>query len=348
VFSAITCSVVLLGMLAAPPKDETWFAPGKRTTLLAHNAFPDGNKWTDRLDRALSAGTPSMIEIDLIWKKDSKTGQFRSYVSRPESFTGEELDMNHYFFPKVRPMVEKALKAGNRKDWPLIVLFLDIKDNAPEHVQELWNKAGEYEGWLTTAVKTSDPAKPSPLDLKPLMIVVNDKADSTQEECFYNRLPVGGKLRIFGAAKTYSPPRSGKKGQPPSVDLSEIDPAKYFLEPAGNYRRWVARPWNLIEKGGVAKAGDWTPAEEQRLAAFATQAHKLGYLIGFYHLNGHAPDAGKGWEEESNFGSLERAKIRWTAALKAGVDLISTDQYEEVAALIRKNGSAGRLETGIQ
>src|SRR5215831_5607172 len=121
VLYATTCSVVLIGMLAAPPKDETWFAPGKRSTLLAHNAFPAGNQWTDRLDRALNAGTPSMIEIDLIWKKDPKTGQFRSYVSRLESLTGEELDMSRYFFPKVRLTVEKALKAGNRKDWPLIV-----------------------------------------------------------------------------------------------------------------------------------------------------------------------------------------------------------------------------------
>src|SRR5262249_796322 len=104
----------------------------------------------------------------------------------------------------------------------------------------------------------------------------------------------------------------------------------------GNYRRWVARPWNLIEKGGVAEAGEWTTAEEQRLAAFASQAHKLGYLIGFYHLNGHAPEANKGSEKESNLGSPDRAKVRWAAAIKAGVDLISTDQYEEVAALIRK------------
>jgi hypothetical protein len=329
--SAVTCSVVLLGMLAAPPKDETWFAPGKRTTLLAHNAFPDGKNWTDRMDRAVAAGSPSMIEIDLIRKKDAKTGQF----GRPETFTGDEADFGQYFFPKVRPIMEKALKDGNRGNWPLIVLFLDIKDNAPEHMQAIWKQVGEYDGWLTTAVKTSDPAKASPLNLKPLMVVVNDKADSVQEEYFYNRLPAGGKVRIFGAAKTYTPARA-QKGQAPSMDVSEIEPAKYFLEPAGNYRRWVARPWNLIEKGGVAKAEDWTPAEQQRLAAFATQAHKLGYLLGLYHLNGHAPGAGKGLEDESNFGSLERAKVRWTAAVKAGVDLISTDQYEEVPAVIRQ------------
>lgn len=53
-------------------------------------------------------------------------------------------------------------------------------------------------------------------------------------------------------------------------------------------------------------------------------------------MNGHAPGVGKGWEDESNFGSLERARVRWTAAVKAGVDLISTDQYEEVAAVIRQ------------
>jgi len=220
--SAVACSVVLLGLHAASSKDETWFSPGKRSTLLAHNAFPDGRKWTDRLDRALAAGSPSMIEIDLIWRKDAKTGQFRSFVSRPESFSGEEPDFGHYFFPKVRPIVEKALKDGNRGNWPLIVLFLDTKDNAPEHVQEIWKQVGQYEGWLTTAVKTSEAAKLSPLDVKPLMVVVNDKADSAQEEYFYKRLPAGGKLRIFGAAKTYTPARGGQKGQSPSVAVSEI------------------------------------------------------------------------------------------------------------------------------
>jgi hypothetical protein len=326
----------LLGLLAAQPKGETWFAPGKRTTMLAHNAFPSDGKWTDRLDRAISAGTPSLIEIDLAWKKNPKTGEFRSFVPFTKNLTGDEPDISHYFFPKVRPMVEKALKSGDRKNWPLIVFFLDIKDTPPEHIEAIWKQVGGHEEWLTTAVKTNDASKQSPLEVKPLMVVVNDKPGSTEEEIFFKRVPVGGKLRIFGGASTFTQDPAAVKAGQPRLDPSTVAPEKYFLEPAGNYRRWVVRPWDVIEKGGVAKSEDWTPAEEQRLKAMASQAHKSGYLVGFYHMNGHAPDAGQGWEDASNFGSLEKGKLRWNACIKAGVDFISTDQYEEVAGLIRR------------
>ena len=333
---AATCPVLVLGLLAAQPKSATWFAPGKRTTMVAHNAFPENGKWADRLDRALGAGAPSVIEIDVTWKQDPKTGEFRSFVPFTKSLTGDEPDVARYFFPKIRPMMEKALKSGDRKSWPLVVLFLDIKDSRAEHLEALWKQVGEYEGWLTTAVKSSDAAKLSPLDLKPMMVVVNEKPGSAEEEVFYNRVPVGGKLRIFGAAQTFTQDPAAIKAGQPRVEMSEIAPEKYFLAPASNYRRWLVRPWDLIEKGGVAKSEDWTPAEEQRLQTITNHAHKLGYLIGFYHLNGHVPGAGQGWEEVNNFGSPDRGTLRWTACIKAGVDFISTDQYEEVTGLIRR------------
>lgn len=329
-------TVLLIGLLAAPSAKETWFAPGKRTTMLAHNAFPEAGQWADRLDRALAAGTPSMIEIDLTWKKDPKTGEFRSFVPFTRTPTGDEPDIRNSFFTKIRPMAEKALKSGDSRNWPLVVLFLDIKDSRAESLQAIWKQIGEHEDLLTTAVKTSDPSKLSPLELKPLMVVVNEKPGSAEEEVFYNSVPAGGKLKIFGAAQTYTQDPAAIKAGQAKVELSEIAPEKYFLAPASNYRRWVNRTWDLIEKGGVAKSEDWTPAEEQRLKAITSYAHKLGYLIGFYHMNGHAPGASQGWEDANNFGSLERATLRWNACIRAGVDFISTDQYEEVAALIRR------------
>ena len=337
ILAAATLSACIV-LLAAPQSAGTWFSPGKRTTMLAHNAFPAEDKWTDRLDRSLSAGTPSAIELDLIWRKDPKTGAFRSFVAFSNDPKGGEPTLSQYLFEKVRPAMEKALRSGNRADWPLNVLFLDIKDHQQEHIEAIWREVKQYESWLTTAAKTNDLAKQSALNPGPLMVVVNDKPGAAQQEVyqevFYNRIPVGGKLLVFGAAPTFTPTRPAAGA--PAQDLSEVAPEKYFLEHANNFRRWLARPWNLIEKGGVQKAGDWTPAEEARLRAITTQAHKLGYLIAFYHLNGHSAEDNKGWEDESNFGSLERSKVRWTACVKAGVDFISTDQYEEVAELIRK------------
>ena len=46
--------------------------------------------------------------------------------------------MEHYFFDRVRPIVERALKEGNRGDWPLITLNLDFKTEEPAHLQAVW------------------------------------------------------------------------------------------------------------------------------------------------------------------------------------------------------------------
>lgn len=37
-------------------------APGSRTLMDAHNCYPYFEWWSDRIDRALSAGTPLAIE----------------------------------------------------------------------------------------------------------------------------------------------------------------------------------------------------------------------------------------------------------------------------------------------
>jgi hypothetical protein len=66
-------------------------------------------------------------------------------------------------------------------------------------------------------------------------------------------------------------------------------------------------------------------------------AHARGLWIRFYTLNG-VPDHDlreNGWEKDYNFGSRENVLLRWTAAIDAGVDFLSTDQYEDVAELVR-------------
>jgi hypothetical protein len=77
----------------------------------------------------------------------------------------------------------------------------------------------------------------------------------------------------------------------------------------------VNRSWDLIEKGG--KSEDWTPAEEQRLQAITKQAHKIEYLIGLYHMNGHDPALGEkqGWEAGYNSARFRRRDCRWNACI---------------------------------
>jgi hypothetical protein len=109
------------------------------------------------------------------------------------------------------------------------------------------------------------------------------------------------------------------------------------LVPTGatNYRRWVNFSWGAVEEGGASRAADWTRDDEQRLDAIVRYAHQRGLFVRFYTLNGHTAAANRGWTASYNFGDLEAARIRWRAARRSGVDLIASDQYEELAATLR-------------
>jgi hypothetical protein len=62
----------------------------------------------------------------------------------------------------------------------------------------------------------------------------------------------------------------------------------------------------------------------------------MGYWIRFYTLDGFAPAENRGWDANYNFGSRAAVEQRWRAAIAAGVDLIATDQYEDLAAFMRR------------
>ncbi len=142
-------------------------APGSRTVMDAHNCYPYFEWWSDRIDRALSSGTPVAIEQDLAWHTDAKTGRSWSVVTHGEPTYGNEPTMEDYFFKRVQPIVEKALRDGNHGNWPLITLNLDFKDNKPEHLAAVLALLRKYQPWLTTASKGADAAEVQPLDLKP-------------------------------------------------------------------------------------------------------------------------------------------------------------------------------------
>ncbi len=63
--------------------------------------------------------------------------------------------------------------------------------------------------------------------------------------------------------------------------------------------------------------------------------HSLGYLVGFYAINGWTEQENQGWTAEFNFGTARAALLRWNAAIKAHADFIATDQYEDLAKVIR-------------
>jgi hypothetical protein len=298
----------------------------------AHNCYPERGQWRDRIDRALRVAFPVGIEQDLAWYGG------RAVVSHTAETSGAEPAVRDYFFERVRPVVERALAEGDRTAWPLIVLHFDFKDLRPELLRSVWALLGEYEAWITTAAKGGDPRVLQPLDAKPLLVLTED-ADE-QEEIFFRQVPAGGRLRVFGSAHT-APIRAASDAERWKLDAA-IAPARLLTTAPTNYRRWWNESWFKVEEGGATRAADWTAADDRRLRALVDHAHHLGYWIRFYTLDGFSTAENRGWNASYNFGSRQAAELRWKAAISAGVDLIATDQYEDVAALLQSGAGKRR------
>jgi hypothetical protein len=303
-----------------------------RSLLDAHNCYPYEGRWADRVTRALKTGFPVGIEQDLAWYVDPASGKGRVVVTHKAETDGSEPELRTYFFERVRPIVEKALREGNKSQWPLIVVHFDFKDNQVPLLRAVWTLLGQYEDWITTGEKLSDPRAISPWHVKPLLVLAEDP--DPQEQVFLREVPTGAKLRIFGSAHTHAP--KGRTKDETEHLLATTPAAQLLPEPATNYRRWWNNSWHEVEEGGQNRAGEWTDADDKRLRELVNHAHRLGYWIRFYTLDGFDAETGKehGWFESYNFGSLAAAEKRWKAAIRAGVDMIATDQYEDLAPLI--------------
>jgi hypothetical protein len=114
--------------------------------------------------------------------------------------------LDNYFFPKIGLVVEKALEQGNKGDWPLITLYLDIRNDPPEHLAAISKTLDSHSAWLTTAKKTANLTEQSPLELKPIMVLVEDKSgDENKRVAFYDDVPMDGSIRVFGSASKPDP-----------------------------------------------------------------------------------------------------------------------------------------------
>ena len=322
--------LLTIGSSVLAQTDSLHFLNRGRPTLDAHNCYPYEGRWADRIDRALKSGTPVVIEQDLTWHIDSATGKGRIAISHSAQTRGDEPGLRDYFFERVRPIVERAMAANDKSRWPIVVLHFDFKSEEEPLLRAVWDLLGEYEAWITTAERTADPSILAPFDAKPLLVLTEDS--DRQEQAFYGNLKVGSKLRVFGSAHT-----SGLRAQSREerARLAATTPADQLLRTAAtNYRRWWNNSWFEVEQGGQQQAGDWTPAEAHRLQELVDRAHRLGYWIRFYTLDGFSPAENQGWDQGYNFGSRDAVRVRWKAAISAGVDLIATDQYEDLGALL--------------
>ncbi len=175
------------------------FMNHNRPVADAHNCYPEHGQWGDRIERALGAGFPIGIEQDLAWYVPP-SGPGRVVVSHSAKTTGAEPTLRAYFFERVRPIIEAALKKNDTASWPIIVVHFDFKDVQKPLLEAVWSLLGEYESWMSTAIKTRDPAELAPIDRKPLLVLTEDSDE--QEQVFFDAVPVGARLRLFGSAHT--------------------------------------------------------------------------------------------------------------------------------------------------
>ena len=319
---------------AAAQSPDLNFLNHNESILDAHNCYPYEGRWNDRVQRALRSGFPVSIEQDLAWYVNPSTGKGRVVVSHTDKPTGTEPALRDYFFEQVRPVVEKAIAENKREQWPLIVLHFDFKDNQPAILHAVWQLLGEYEPWLSTAVKTSDMHQLPAIERKPILVVTEDSDE--QQKVFYDDVPIGARLRIFGSAHTHPEPQ-GMTTQELMHWSVVASPEELLSEQPTNYRRWWNSSWYPVEEGGQSHAGDWTPADDVRLRALVDHAHKLGYWVRFYTLDGFKAADDRGWGNYYNFGSKEAVILRWRAAVAAGVNFIATDQYEDLPAYLKQD-----------
>jgi hypothetical protein len=331
----LLCLFALAPLLCAQSSNPLDFLNHNRPVLDAHNCYPYEGQWSDRIDRALKTGFPVGIEQDIAWAADPVTGKGRPVVTHTSKTTGSEPTLRDHFFERVRPIIEKALAQNDRAHWPIIVLHFDFKSLDPTLLRAVWDLLGEYQDWITTAPQTADPHRLGPFDAKPLLVLTED-AD-IQEQVFYREIPKGVRLRVFGSAQTAK--INAKSGEERAHLAATLPPEQLLVGKPTNFRRWWNNSWDEVEEGGQTKAGDWTPASAARLRALVDHAHRLGYWIRFYTLDGFTPGDNKGWGAGYNFGTLQRAQARWKAALDAGVNLIATDQYEDLRAFMQEQTS---------
>jgi hypothetical protein len=323
VWTGLGVAVILIGACASGRGQEvSSFGPGTRVLLDAHNAYPYEGRFGDRLKRALGTGVPLAIEQDLVWCPGAG-GAFDVLVAHDAVCRGDEPTLREYFFDQVTPVIQEALARAPREQWPVIILNLDFKMDPPELHRAVWNLLDEYAAWLTTAPRLADGDALAPFSVGPLLVLTGES--DAQQLSFHDRVPVGERLRLFGAVHN-APPLPGATANTLPVPM-----------PATNYRRWWNHPWQVVEPEGQRAAGEWTSDDNARLTRIVTAAHDANLWVRFYTLDGVADADGDayGWTPSYNFGTLSAAQARWRAVIAARADFVATDQYEELASLVR-------------
>ncbi len=290
--------------------------------LDAHNCYPYDGQYADRIDRALTSSSPASIEQDLAWGIDKKTGKGQvilSHTTKDLKGTEPTLRGATTFSSMCARWWKRRCARTNPPPGRWWFFISTLKTTGRSWHRAVWELLGEYEGWLTTAPKMADPHTLAPFDVKPVLVLTED--NDAQEAVFFTSLPVGASFASLVRRTRRSCPRARTREERAHLAATAA-PELMLTEKPTNYRRWWNNSWAEVEEGGQARAGDWTAADMARLKALVDHAHKLGFWIRFYTLDGFTAEENHGWDQGYNFGTHDAAVIRWKAAYAAGVNLI--------------------------
>ncbi len=280
----------------------TTFADGppRPLPISAHNCYTANRTDNPRLAEALALGIDN-IEIDLGWDQAAR----RLIIGH------DETPRAGVSYPRIETSLIPALEAHwktPRPDGAPTVLTIDWKTGDPEAVRQFKDLLDAHASWFSSAPKASD----APMTTRRLTVCFS--GSEAAKDAYDAMIPAGGTYRAFrdrviGAGAKY-----------------QDDVTAYVPEPSTPYHRFLAFHWGAVERGGPALAGEWTPADADRLRALTALAHRQGFRIRLYSLNGHTGALLGGYR----FADDQAARVRWTAAAATGVDWIAGDEYPEM------------------
>jgi hypothetical protein len=271
--------------------------------ISAHNCYAENRTDNPRLTEALALGIDN-IEIDLGWD-DAAKQLIVGHDAKPRPGVA---------YPRLEtslfPALETRLKMP-REDGAPTVLTIDWKTGRPEAVRQFKELLDAHAEWFSSAPKAAE----CPLTTRRLTVCFS--GSEAAKDAYDSLIPAGGTYRAFRDRVV-----SGRY---------EADVAAYIPANSTPYLRFLAFHWGAIERGGPALAGEWTPAEMDRLSGLIAVAHRRGFRVRFYCLNGHSGPLGGSYR----FANDDAARVRWLAAAAAGVDWVAADEYKELVDALR-------------
>jgi hypothetical protein len=302
--------VLTLLLATGPPTEASADSVTRPLPISAHNCYAENRTDNPRLTEALALGIDN-IEIDLGWD-DAAKHLIVGHDAAPRSGVA---------YPRLETSLIPALQSHwkqPRPDGAPTVLTIDWKTGRREAVQQFKNLLDAHAEWFSSAPKLAN----SPLTARALTVCFS--GSEAAKDAYDALIPPGGTYRAFRDRVG-----SGRY---------ETDVSAYIPEHSTAYFRFLAFHWGAIERGGPAAAGEWTPAERDRLSALMALAHARGFRVRIYCLNGHSGLPGGNYR----FANDDAARVRWLAAAAAGVDWLAGDEYTEMVAALRTTPAIAR------